>query len=407
MSNNTFEIVGKIKAIKETEKFKPYEETKFNSGWVRRALKFNAIAGSNRHMLNIDGGSFEDGHGDVFLFSKKGKDADGNPIKGEKFTIPFKERLTSPKLADVAEFKKMVVDLEVPNRRYLLEKASEKIKEGTSLTDEELKAIGLENEGQVNEALEKSKKKRHEFVSEWDFIEYINKVLASDKYSNKKFKITGNVVCTYSDKSGKFFINLVPSRIYLAHNEDEEYSIANLELFYGKDSLDSGSVEEKGRYYVNGYIFDYDNSRKANIPCPMTISLVKPITEDEKELKKFNIYLKQFNVEDDTYKKLGVVVDLINGSPLVEIDESMLTDLQKDLLDLGEITMDDIRKEIGGNVYGDKIQENLFVKLARGYSKGAEPTTYINEDFVIKPKEENTSIDDEIDELFDEDEELE
>lgn len=404
MSNNTFEILGRIKAIKETEKFKPYEETKFDSGWVRRSLKFNAIAGTNRHMLNIDGGSFADGHGDVFLFSKKGKDTSGNAIKGESFRIPFKDRLTSPKLAEVAEFKKMVIDLELPNRRYLLEKASEKIKDGTSLTDEELKAMGLENESQVNEALEKSKKKRHEFVSEWDFIEYTNKVLVSEKYANKKFKITGNLVCTYSDKNEKFYINLVPSRIYLANQEDKEYSIANLELYYGKDSLDSGSLEEKGRYYVNGYVFDYDNSRKGNIPCPMTIALAKPITEDEKELKRFNIYLKQFNVEDDTYKKLGVVVDLINGSQLVDIDESMLTDLQKDLLDLGEITMDDIRKEIGGNIYGDKVQENLFVKLARGYSKGAEPTTYIDEDFVIKAKEdESSNVDEEIDELFPED----
>lgn len=37
-------------------------------------------------------------------------------------------------------------DLEKPGRRYKLEKAAEKVKEGTNLTDEELKEIGIENE---------------------------------------------------------------------------------------------------------------------------------------------------------------------------------------------------------------------------------------------------------------------
>lgn len=47
--------------------------------------------------------------------------------------IPFKERLTSPKLAEVAEFKKFIFDLEKPGRRYKLEKAAEKIREGKNL----------------------------------------------------------------------------------------------------------------------------------------------------------------------------------------------------------------------------------------------------------------------------------
>ena len=130
-----FEMLGKITMSKETEKFKPYSETKYESGWVKRRIMFNAICGDNRHLLSVDGGSFADGHGDVYTFTKGSVDANGNKVKGESLKIPFKDRLTSPKLAEVAEFKKFIFDLEKPNRRYKLEKAAEKIKEGTSLTD--------------------------------------------------------------------------------------------------------------------------------------------------------------------------------------------------------------------------------------------------------------------------------
>ena len=219
-----FEMLGKITMSKETEKFKPYSETKYESGWVKRRIMFNAICGDNRHMLTVDGGSFADGHGDVYTFTKGSVDANGNKVKGESLKIPFKDRLTSPKLAEVAEFKKFVFDLEKPNRRYKLEKAAEKIKEGTSLTDEELRELGLENEADVKSELEKSNKKKHEFISEWDFVEFIKKVIDSGKYNDKKFFIRGNANYSYSDKNQKVYENYVPQRIYLADDEKRNHA---------------------------------------------------------------------------------------------------------------------------------------------------------------------------------------
>ncbi|MFR1944948.1 MAG: hypothetical protein ACLS20_06580 [Faecalimonas umbilicata] len=102
-----FEMTGKLSISKETEKFKPWEEKTYDSGWVKRRLLFNVTCGDNRHMLAVDDGSFEDGHGDVYTFTKATVDESGNKKKGESITIPFKERLTSPKIAEVAEFKNM------------------------------------------------------------------------------------------------------------------------------------------------------------------------------------------------------------------------------------------------------------------------------------------------------------
>ena len=111
-------MVGKISLGKQTEKFNPYSEHTYDSGWVKRRIMFNAICGDNRHLLTVDAGSFADENkGFVYTFSKGSVDDSGNKVKGEPLKIPFKDRLTSPKLAEVAEFRKFVFDLEKPNRR--------------------------------------------------------------------------------------------------------------------------------------------------------------------------------------------------------------------------------------------------------------------------------------------------
>lgn len=395
-------MLGKITMSKETEKFHPYSETKYESGWVKRRIMFNAICGDNRHLLSVDGGSFADGHGDVYTFTKGSVDANGNKVKGESLKIPFKDRLTSPKLAEVAEFKKFIFDLEKPNRRYKLEKAAEKIKEGTSLTDEELRELGLESEADVKSELEKSNKKKHEFISEWDFVEFIKKVIDSGKYNDKKFFIRGNATYSYSDKNQKVYENYVPQRIYLADDDAEEYSTATIKVIYGADAVDEMSAEEKGKYYVSGYMMEYDNNRKENIPVPVVVTIpVAPTEASDKDKKKVEAIKRKFVVEDDTFKELGIEVNMLNGAQKVEITEDMLTDEQKEDLECGLITLDDIRADLGGNVYGDRVQEYQFSKIARGFTKGRNDTVYTAEDMVIKPIEEK--LPEGTDDLFDTD----
>lgn len=382
-------MVGKISLGKETEKFKPYSETTYDSGWAKRRIMFNAICGDNRHLLTVDAGAFADGHGDVYTFSKGSVDANGNKVKGESLKIPFKDRLTSPKLAEVAEFKKFIFDLEKPNRRYKLEKAAEKIKEGTSLTDEELKELEIESESDVKSALEKSNKKRHEFISEWDFVEFIKKVIDSGKYNDKKFYIKGSGNYQYSDKNERVYESYVPTRIYLADEDAEEYCTATINVLFNRESLDDMSVEEKGKYYINGYMMQYDNNRKANIPCPVTITIpVASEDANDKDKKRVEAIKRKFTVEDETWKELGVVVKMLNGAQKVEITDDMLTDEQKDDLEWGLITLDDIRAELGGSVYGERVQEYQFDKIARGFTKGRNDTVYTDDDMVIRPIEE-------------------
>ena len=60
-----FTFVGKLKAVKDNEKFKGYEVRTFESGWVQTNLKFNATNGNNRHMFQIKAGYWGDKNGNV------------------------------------------------------------------------------------------------------------------------------------------------------------------------------------------------------------------------------------------------------------------------------------------------------------------------------------------------------
>ena len=400
-----FEMTGKLSIPKETEKFHPDTEKTYDSGWVRKQLMFNVACGDNRHMLTVTAGAFGDGHGEIYSFTKGGVDENGNKVKGESIKIPFKERLTSPKLAEIAEFKKFIIDLEKPGRRYKLEKAAEKIKEGISLTDEELKEIGLESEVDVNSELDKSNKKRHEFISEWDFIDMIKKVINSDKYKDKKFFIRGNGEYQYSDKNERVYESYVPNRIYLAADDADETSTATINILFNSESLDDMSVEEKGKYYVNGYMMEYDNNRKSNIPVPVTITIPVPSDDaDEKAKKRAESIKHKFMVNDDTFKEYGAVVNMLNGAQKQEIDISMLTDEEREDIECGLITLDDIRRDLGGNVYGERVKEYQFVKPARNFARGRKDTVYTAEDMIIKALD--NELPDGTEDLFEDDDEL-
>lgn len=402
-----FEMTGKLSISKDTEKFHPYTEKTYPSGWVRKQLLFNVTCGDNRHMLTVTAGAFADGHGDIYSFTKGGVDENGNKVKGESIQIPFKERLTSPKLAEIAEFKKFIIDLEQPGRRYKLQNMADKLHEGKELTDEELKSVGLESKDDVTTALEKSNKKRHEFISEWDYIDFIKKVIDSEKYKDKLFFIRGNGEYQYSDNQQKVYESYIPTRIYLAADDAEPSSTATINIIFNSESLDEMSVEEKGKYYVNGHMMEYDQNRKANIPVPVTIVIPVP-EDDEKGKKKAEAFKHKFMVDDDTYKEYGAIVNMLNGAQKTEITEDMLTDEQRKDLDLGIITMDDIRAEIGGNVYGDRIREYQLVKPARGFTKGRQDTVWTDEDMIIKPIEEAIPDSEDLfeDEVVDDDDDI-
>lgn len=387
-----FELVGKLRLGQESDKFKPYQERVFESGWANRTLLFNAICGDNRHMLQIQGGTYPERKDyNIITFGPSTVDPDGTRHSGERIEIPWKLRSLQSNIDKVAEFKKFVVDLEEFGRRALLEQYCTKIHEGGSLTDEDLAKVGLKEESEVAEALEKSKSRKKEFISAWDMAEFVKKMLESDKYKDRLFYVKGSFSCQYSDAKQQWYINMTPQKISLARPDAEEYSVGKATLLFGPGAVDDLSLDEKGKYFIKAYTMEYDSARKKNIPCEFQLVIPKGISDTDgrhnnEDVERTQRLINKFIVEDDSVKEIGIEFDILNGSQKVEITEDMLTDEQRGDLALGLISMDDIRRDLGNTVYGERIRENRYKKFMKGYGNGTrKDTAYSLEDLEIPP----------------------
>lgn len=395
-----FNFVGKLSMSNATEKFNPFTVKISDSGWEMTRLMFNAICGDNRHSLQVNGGHWADGHGEIYTYSKSYDKDDGTHVNGEAMRIPYKDRLNPDKVAQVADFRKFVIDLEEPNRRWKLKVLVDKLSNGESLTDDELSEVGLSSTDEVNKEYEKSLKKKHEYIHETDFANFIKKVIDSGKYKDRKFRVRGNSESRYSEQNETIYTNLIPSRIYLVSDDEEVTSEGTIKLYFNEDAIDDTSFEETGKFYINGFELAYDNNCKNNrLPVPTTVVIAGGDTE--KENKKAEILKNKFVVEDSGWYEFGCTVDMLNGSQRVEITPDMLTEEQRELIEFEIMTLDDIRAELGGEAYGDRVVENRLIKPYKGYSKGKQETSYEDEDFVIHLKSEDA--DDVTEGLFDDD----
>lgn len=377
--NNTFEITGLLTMGKESEKFKPYTTTTSAKGWTTEVFQPTLVAGCNRHFTRLKAFHKADGTGKVFTFSKSGIDTETlEKIKGEKLQIAWEDRNKPELVEQVAEFKKFVVDLEEPNRRYHLEKALEKVQDG-SITAEELAELGIQNAEDVEKTLIESKKKRKEFIHESDFINLVKKIIESGKFANRLFKTMGEI--QHTEYQGKFRENMVPARVYLAAEDAVPSSTGNIIIFFKEDAV----TETKDGYLINGYVRNYDNDRKEEIGAPIELWL--DTTSDDTDVKREKLHkllVSQFTVTDESYKEIGCKVHILDGSQKVDITEDMLNDFQKEMIELGCMTFDDVRAELGGDLYGDKVKKMVVDTVAKGYTKGRKDTLYKDSDFVVK-----------------------
>lgn len=392
--SNTFKMTGTLNLPKATEKFKPFSQRTSDSGWQMDRLRFNATCGDNRHMLSVDAGYWKDGHGEIYSFTKGGVDDNGNKVKGESIKIPFKDRLTDPRLAEVAEFKKFKIDTEESGRRYAMQNALDKMKEGKDISDE-LAAIGVANESELAAELEKSKKKRKEFISEKDFIEHIMKVIESGKYKDRLFNISGEIVYELNKETGDIYTKYVPNKIYLAATDAVPTSTGEFTVYYGRDSLDALSVEEAGKYYLNAFSLAYNPvSRKNDLPVPVTLVLSAKAEGDDKWEKVAAKLVKYFTVETDEYKEIGLKCNILDGAQRQELSIEDLDEETAENLELGLITMDDVKRELGiSNTFGDRVREYSITGLMSGFAKGAKESVYTDENFVLKLAEDNAEAD--------------
>ena len=341
-----FTFVGKISAIKETEKFKPIDRKTFDkSGWQMTSVKFNCIAGTNRIMCATQGGKFKDDSKNVI------KTVGQPPAGGGKrptIDIAWDKRNDPDEIAKVAGFRHFVVDLDDGEMRYKLRNLVKVFKENGN-TEDLIAETGCENLEQATEMLDKSEKRRHVFLSAWDFAEYMAKVVVSEKIKDKLFRITGNREIQYSD--GKFYSTYMVNRVELV-NDVEPSATMNIDFYFAEDCVD----ENDDIGYINGWGTYYDGQLKKTGFYPICIVS----RGGEKEIRGLQ---RKLSVGDSEISTVGLTVNVIDGAEIVPITYDDLSDEEKADIDDGFITLEEIIKASNGGKVGDRITELRYACL--------------------------------------------
>ena len=379
---NVFSFCGKIALGKETEKFKPIERKNFTSKWMNTTVKFNCISGTNRILCVAQGGKWEDdAKNSVKTFSKSVTDENGNVTKGTNIEIPWGKRFDKDQIDKVAGFRKFVCDIGDTKLRYALQDLVAAFEKGTA-TDEMMEELSIYNLDDAKAALEKSQAKRREFISEWDFAEYLIKVCQSDKLKDKKFYISGAYDVQYNPVNGKFYTNYHVNRVIMAPDDADPSTELKIDFFYGEDAWDDSACEETGKCFINGWVSYYDSNKEVrkNGFMPFTVTVRE---ENERKLAR----LKEKFETDENVKQIGLTLKVIEGAERVEITMDMLDEETREDIECGLVDFEDVKRALGGNTYGDRISEIRFEELTGDKNK-PQDTTYTMSDMHPARKEE-------------------
>lgn len=377
---NRFSFIGKIVACKATDAFKPYSVTKFDSGWSKASIKFNVVCDTNRHML--ESSCLVPADINTTTIYTYVKSADG---EGENIEVAYADRNNPEIVAQVPYYKKFIVDTEIPDRRKELTNAIDKFKEG-SITDEEMAKLGVKNIDECEAALEKSKKKRHEFIWEYDFVQYLNKFVNNDAIKDIKFHIKGEYALEYSDKDKKWYRHLKPTAIYRCRDDEAVESIAEFSVVFDKNAVDDSDLEETGKIHLNMYVAQYLGKPYKGVRySPMVFNIVAD-KDDSKSVAMAKKMATRFTFPDDyegEYREHGIKVQLIDGAPIIELTMENLTEEQRENIEMGWSTLEDIRREQDKPVYGDKVQDFVVVGFYTGYTNGSKETVLTADDVTV------------------------
>ncbi|MFQ9297778.1 MAG: hypothetical protein ACLR4X_05060 [Clostridia bacterium] len=343
-----FTMVGNLSVAKDSDKHRAFEDKLTDKGGIFRSLKLNMKSDKDFFSPQIKG----------FLNSAKKSDGAINvndsdiysleqDTEGKYNSVKFKYKDKEKHMKNIAEFKKMVF---------------------------------------VND------NERYEFCNEFDYSEFVYNELTSGKFDNAKFRIIGEIEYTswFNEKTNQeqMFTNYSVNRIYVVPDDTEEEATANIEMYITEDCINEDRLEEENLLVVDGYIPQYDSKKKADIGFYKSIEY--PLNaEGELAQRKLKVIKKLLldNFDENQLCKIGFKVDLINRREQLEFDESMLSDDEKEMVELGLMDMKDLEAQYGLGM-GNRIEKMSVNGIGRGYSKGAIPVELTIEQLMKKADEE-------------------
>lgn len=210
---------------------------------------------------------------------------------------------------------------------------------------------------------------RQEFITAYDMIEHLREYLPD---YNGRVVVTGQFTRDWYAKKKMYFSKFRVQNVFAAPEERKNRLLLTMDLFYNKASLDDSDFDESKKMTLDCYIEQYINKDEGRkyVPIQVVFSGVKYDLENEKHKKLFDYKMKYIKVKNKNMVHIPWEIVLLRGAEEAEFDESMLTDSQREQVELGIKTVDDFRPK--GNVYGDRIDEfRLFEpKLEGDYADG-------------------------------------
>ena len=356
-TKNSFTFIGKIVPIKDTNDFKGYTETVYDSKWMTQKLRFNVVAGDNRHLVEINAGRWQDEKKNSVVYTySRAKDGKSEPIQ-----IPWDKRNDPSEIEKVAGYKVFTVDTDTYSNRKALKDAKDA------------------------EGLAASEKKRKHFIAGTDFIEWVNKVVNSDKIKDMIFKVQGSIEYSYNEKTGKYYSTYEVNKIYRAEDDTEPKSEANIHFYFTENFMDKESVAEDGKAILSGYTQFRDSKTKGDWFSPVALvmreSNMDIVDGTEEVLSDFG---------DNEVCKALLSCQVIDGAQKTDIKVTDLDEKTQKAIKLGLMDEKQAIRNAGGQAYGPKIQELRFNSIV----KQSEATVFTAEDLTILPhiKEEEVDI---------------
>lgn len=390
---NTFEFVGTLSIPKATEKFKPvadYDKSHWKGHKVTFQVKNNE---NNTQLVEVMGGFNKDGS-TVIKTTANEKGDDG---KYKKLEIKWADRNKPENIQAVANFRKFVFDMDVEADRWAIQRQIKALE--ASSTDSDAIVFLQENYGMTEGAnalefakdlLAKSLAKRKEFLSEYDFVEFLK--TAIPKCGNNVFVVTG--VIESSIYNGKGSQKFKVQQVKLAAPGTPQKFRGEMEIYFDNSCLDESMFNDIRKYFLNGYVRNYSSAHKKEIGIPTTVVIdgSKFDASNEIATRQLNFLKSLFTVEEkENFSVCGVKCVFANGVQKVEVTEDMLSPFEKEQIFLGLASIEDFKKAYG-QANGEREREIKVVGLSTQYLKtGSKETAYTLSDFLLETEE---SIDD-------------
>lgn len=233
-----------------------------------------------------------------------------------------------------------------------------------------------------------------EFITEYDFIEYLSEHLRDYK---GRVNVGGQYVIRYDNK-GILRKNYNINSVWKARENEKNFLGLNVHYTYWKDCVDKSDFKENGKITVNGYVRQYSSQDKVNKFFPLTVVFDANVFDmnNPKQKAQYDARMEALDVKNKTPITMFWSMRVKNGADEVPFDESQLTEFQKRMIAAGDNTLEDFRPR--GQIYGDRVSEIRFYKplYVNEYSTGSIDTGFTVSEFedeIAQPIKDETVAD--------------